>query len=400
MPENINYEIGVEHGMEDIVVDLMNSLSTIKELSELNYQLSVNDEKLLLDKALSTLIQNQDMERCSFFLLNEDEQVLVNVTGLSYFEVLEDLNESFQSRQFKVGEGIIGLAAEKKTLQHCHNCREDERFINNGAEMDGAMPGSIISVPVFAANLELIGVLNISHPEPYYFTEWHIRLLEIYKNMLGQLISNYRLFHQMERQIASRTTKLERAYKDIKRLKEHYENISVLDQLTGLYNRRYFYNQIKMTMAGYERYGQAMCLLIMDIDHFKSINDNYGHIFGDQVLIDIANLLKTQVRHADVLVRFGGEEFVIIFTNTSCANGIMFAERIRKEVNQLFWQKKDDSIRVTMSIGLYCHDNDCCQSMPRANIDQIIHYADMALYAAKKRGRNQVVKFSKELIEE
>ncbi len=394
MSDSVNSEIGDGHGMEDIIVDLLNSLSAVKDLSELNHE--VNSEEELLNKALTVLIQNQDIERCSFFLLRND--VLVNITGLSYFEILEDQKETATPLQFNVGEGIIGLAAEKRTLQHCHNCLEDERFVLDERQDKTYLPGSIISVPVFAANVELIGVLNISHPEPYYFSDWHIRLLEIYKNMLGQLITNYRLFHEMEQQIISRTAKLEKAYEDIKRLKEYYENISVLDQLTGLYNRRYFYNQIEFTMAGHIRYGQAMCLLILDIDHFKAINDSYGHSFGDQVLVDVAGVLKHQVRHADVLVRFGGEEFIIIFTNTSCSNGILFAERIRNEVNQLKWWKKNDLVSVTMSIGLYCQDKDCCPPSETPSIDQIVHFADVALYEAKNGGRNQVVKFCQDML--
>lgn len=392
----MSYGTSVRKSMEDIIVDLLNSLSAIKELSELTCH--VNNEEELLKKALSALIHNQDMERCSFFLLN-DEGMLVNLTGLSYFEVLEDAQESVRPLQFRVGEGIIGLAAEQRTLQHCHNCHEDERFSSCSGEEKSRLPGSIISVPVFSDNVELLGVLNISHPEPYYFTDWHIRLLEIYKNMLGQLITNFRLFHVMEQQIAARTEKLESAYEDIKRLKDHYENISVLDQLTGLYNRRYFYNQIELTMAGHERYGHSMCLLVLDIDHFKRINDNFGHAFGDQVLIDVATTLKRHVRNADVLVRFGGEEFVIIFTNTSCNNGLVFAERIRNEINQQLWWKDEHQIGVTISIGLYCHDKKCYPVDDKPDIDKIIHYADLALYEAKKRGRDQVVKFDKTLLD-
>lgn len=384
--------------MENIIVDLLGSLSVVRDLSEMNFR--VNNEETLLKNALFSLIQNQDMERCSFFLLNDDN-MLVNVTGLSYFETMEDWQEQTQPLQFKLGEGIIGLAAQKRSLQHCHNCHEDERFFNVDIEEKGRMPGSLISVPVFAANVELIGVLNISHPQPYYFNDWHIRLLEIYKNLLGQMITNFRLFHEMEQQIASRTAKLTEAYEDIKRLKEHYENMSLQDQLTGLYNRRYFYNQIEFSMALFDRYGQSMCLLILDIDHFKRINDTFGHSFGDQVLVDVATSLKQQVRHADVLVRFGGEEFIIIFSNTGCTNGLMFAERIREEVNELSWQNNQHEVKVTISIGIYCHDEEALtakMSNNQNNIDQLVHYADLALYEAKKRGRNQVVRFTEKML--
>ncbi len=395
MAEDTKTEDSADSGMADILVDLLSSLSAIKELSELGCQASSED--VLIKQALAALIHNQDMERCSFFRLTDDD-VLINVTGLSYFETVEDEEYTECPQQFKVGEGIIGLAAETKTLQHCHNSQKDERFTMSESSVKARLPGSIISVPVFAANLELIGVLNISHPEPYYFTNWHIRLLEIYKNILGQLISNYRLFLKMEQQLEIRTAKLESAFKDIKRLKEHYENISVQDQLTGLYNRRFFYNQVDRMMAGYTRYGQSMCVLLLDLDNFKQINDNYGHAFGDRVLVDVANILKQQVRNADVLVRFGGEEFVIIFTNTSCHNGIIFADRIRKEVSELKWNQDNQTVIVTLSIGLYCLDKECYTPDTPPDIDQIIHFADTALYKAKEKGRNQVVKFREDML--
>lgn len=383
----------IGNNLEEFIVDLTNSLSAIKDLSELSYH--AENEQELLKNALLALIQNQDMERCSFFVL-QDDGLLTNVAGLSSSEASQHSLESFKPKQFKLGEGIIGLAAQTRVLQHCQDCRHDERFVSDSLLADPNSPGSVISVPVFSIKSELIGVLNISHPEPYYFTDWHVRLLDIYKNMLGQLISNYRLFHAMEQQIALRTSKLESAYDDIKRLKEYYENISVLDQLTGLYNRRYFYNQIEHLMAAYKRYGQDMCLLMLDIDHFKSLNDSYGHAFGDQVLIDVASVLKCQTRQADVLVRFGGEEFVIIFTNTSCDNGLVFAERIRQAINDLEWRRDDKTIKLTISIGVFCC-NKCSPPEEDRNIDEIVHYADLALYEAKKQGRNRVVKFIKEM---
>ncbi len=380
--------------MEDVLIDLLNSLSAVKELSEL--QCVSDNEVSLIRKALSVLIENQDMERCSFFQLL-DNGILKNVTGISVFEQ-SNTRQSPTSRQFKIGEGIIGLAAATRKLQHCHDSADDSRiFLGEGIEKS-KLPGSIISAPVCTIGNELIGVLNVSHPDPYYFSDWHIRLLEIYKNILGQLIGNFRLFQQMEKQIQLRTEKLESAYQDITRLKDHYEAMSMQDQLTGLNNRRYFFQQIEMTLAGYFRYGQPLCLLFLDIDHFKLINDNYGHIFGDQVLVDVAASLKSEVRKTDVLARYGGEEFVIIFTNTPCDRGLQFAERIRERIGQLTWGH--DALQVTISIGLFClSSEDSYTSKLDFNIDSIIHCADLALYKAKKEGRNRVVLFAENMLE-
>ncbi len=386
----------LEHsnGVHDVIVDLLNSLSTVKGLSELDCQIA--DEKALIAHALTILIQNQDMERCSFFLL-QDNGCLVNVTGLSCEEYTESTSNEYQPLSFKVGEGIIGLAAKTRELQHCQDCRNDPRFEQHN-QQSALLPGSIISVPVIVAETELVGVLNISHPEANYFNDWHIRLLHIYKNMLGQLITNCRLFQQMEQKIAHPTAKLQQALKDVKYLKERYESMSMIDDLTGLFNRRYFYAQAAMVISSLERYGQGMCVLILDLDYFKKINDSYGHMTGDQVLIDVAATLKEEMRESDILVRFGGEEFVVVFTNTDCRNGFIFAERIRKSINALSWDLDEEQVRITVSIGMTCLDSSD-GSKPGIDIDHLIHCADVALYRSKAQGRNRSTIFTQEMLQ-
>jgi len=169
--------------------------------------------------------------------------------------------------------------------------------------------------------------------------------------------------------------------------------------LTGLYNRHYFYEQVEHALANTKRYGQSLCLLILDLDEFKIVNDLYGHGFGDEVLRVVSMTLQQQIRDSDILVRYGGEEFIVIFTNTDCENGDVFAERIRKNVESLQWGK--EGFVQTMSIGLYCLKNDCCTNNNGAalSIDELIHYADTALYQAKEQGRNKVVTFTREMLE-
>ncbi len=385
-----------QFGIQDIIVDLFNSLSAVRELSELNYHAVT--EKELIKNALSALIHNQDMERCSFFLLDEQDN-LVNVTGLSSSDAMTNSEQDYRARQFKIGEGIIGMAAKSGKLQNCQNCLEDKNFTTNEQQDKSLLPGSIISVPVFAADQSLIGILNISHPQAYYFSEWHIRLLEIYKNMLGQMITNFRLFRTMEKQISKRTEKLENAMNDLQNLKNHYQSISMIDHLTGLYNRRYFFDYIEKSLSKNKRYGQSLCVLMMDLDHFKNVNDNHGHGFGDKVLINVSKALKKHVRDSDILVRYGGEEFIIIFTNIDANEGENFAERIRKTIEAIYWKEKKDFIQ-TISIGLFYLNKSypSKQSEQQINIDKLIMYADTALYRAKKNGRNRVVTFTHDML--
>lgn len=184
-------------------VNLLNSFSALKALSSLD--LRQKNESLLLRHALQGLLENFEINRCSIFLLQED--VLTKCIGLD----LEDLNEPDAERQdissetsFHVGEGIMGLAVKHKVMQHCRDCMSDSKF----KILPGQKIGSLISSPIFRVGEEVLGVLNVSHPEPHAFTEWHERFLSVFCHFLGQLLINYRLLNQMEGEIEKRTGQL------------------------------------------------------------------------------------------------------------------------------------------------------------------------------------------------
>jgi diguanylate cyclase (GGDEF)-like protein len=379
-------------GFHEVLVDLLNSLSAVRALSEIDNLQGISD-KQLVQEALNVLISNQDMERCSFFIKTAANE-LVNLTGLSSNEAATGQMENYTPLTFKMGEGVIGLAAQSGELQHCTNCVADSRFL--GVQKD-FMPGSIISVPVMALG-ELFGVLNISHPEVNHFSDWHIRLLEIYKNMLGQILSNFRLFQQMEQQIAIKTEHLQKALEEATILKQRFENLSMVDSLTQLYNRRFFYTHASKVLAMSKRYGDTLCMLLLDLDHFKAVNDIYGHHSGDQVLIDVAKVLTGQMRKSDIVARFGGEEFVVLFRKMDCADGVIFADRIREAIAELQWNFKQQEVSISVSIGMYCITQHDLQDQGE-NIDIFIHYADLAMYKAKSSGKNQVVVFSEDLLQ-
>jgi len=370
-------------GMQDLIIDLVNALSAVKTLTEISCD--IVDEKTLIRQALSGLLANQDMERCSFFGV-DSEGMLSNVTGLSIIELSDfDHDPGAKPKKFRLGEGIIGTAASTRKMQHCENCHQDERFSQLGDP--ATMPGSIICVPVFTLNNVLIGVLNVSHPQPHFFTAWHTRLLEVYVNVLGQLITNRRLFQQMERQIAVRTAELERLVAETRQLKEHYAQLSMHDQLTGLHNRRYFYDQVELALAQHKRYQSPFCLLVMDIDHFKAINDTHGHKAGDKVLQAFADMCRHTLRTIDVVGRVGGEEFAILLPETDLDQAMEVAERLREAMmNAKVGISQGLPLRFTVSIGV------TTLSPYNENIDELFDAADKALYSAKTAGRNRVVR--------
>ncbi len=175
---------------------------------------------------------------------------------------------------------------------------------------------------------------------------------------------------------------------DVKRVQDKLQHEATHDFLTGLNNRRYFDDQLKMEIERSRRSGLALSLLMLDIDRFKRINDNHGHMIGDRALEVLAAELKRQARAGDVVSRFGGEEFAMLMPNTSQASASAMAERLRSAVEGLRVRNDGDVLRFTVSIGISSGGN-----APDSTAEMLLASADKALYAAKEGGRNRVEVF-------
>ena len=162
------------------------------------------------------------------------------------------------------------------------------------------------------------------------------------------------------------------------------------DYLTGLKTRGYFEQQLDLEIKRAERKKAKLALLMVDIDHFKQLNDHYGHHVGDQVLRDVTAILMKDMREVDTVARYGGEEFVIILPETSAGSALFVAQRLRGAVahSKFFAGSADAVEHLTISIGIAVFDTDA--QFKR----DLIEYADAALYAAKSNGRNQVLLYS------
>lgn len=165
---------------------------------------------------------------------------------------------------------------------------------------------------------------------------------------------------------------------------------SLRDQLTGLYNRRFLDETIDKIAAQIKRRGTTLGILMVDIDYFKEVNDTYGHDMGDKVLKEIAKVLVKSVREADLVIRFGGEEFLVLLMDVQSGKSVEIAEKIRKAVESHTIESFGVVLRETVSIGVSEFPEDS------GKIWQCIKYADVALYKAKEMGRNRVVRFRPE----
>ncbi len=161
---------------------------------------------------------------------------------------------------------------------------------------------------------------------------------------------------------------------------------SVRDPLTGAYNREHFEEHLKSEVSFATRHRTEVALVMLDLDHFKAVNDNYGHPAGDQVLIEVVWAVTSAIRLEDMLVRYGGEEFVVVARDTPLAGAFRLAERLREMVAQLTIKVDRGVIRPTASFG--CATLSCCSE---ASVEELVATVDRRLYEAKGRGRNCVV---------
>lgn len=160
--------------------------------------------------------------------------------------------------------------------------------------------------------------------------------------------------------------------------------LATTDGLTGLYNRRHFLTVLDQEIARSRRHERTLSLLLLDMDHFKQINDEHGHPAGDQVLRQVAGLLRERIREDDVLARLGGEEFAVLATETNAEEAEKLADSLRQCIADAELNVEDKALKVTMSIGV-------AQLRDDENSSSLMNDADQALYQAKSDGRDRVV---------
>ncbi|NIO17158.1 MAG: diguanylate cyclase [Deltaproteobacteria bacterium] len=161
--------------------------------------------------------------------------------------------------------------------------------------------------------------------------------------------------------------------------------IAITDELTGAFTIRYFQQALEDEVEKCQRYGQKVSLLMIDLDDFKSVNDGYGHPAGDRTLRDFCGLARDAIRDADVLCRYGGEEFAVILPETDSKTAMVIAERIRRRTQERAFAFEGNDIRVTVSVGVACCPGD------GANVGDLVSASERALSRAKEEGKNRVV---------
>jgi len=181
----------------------------------------------------------------------------------------------------------------------------------------------------------------------------------------------------LQRELTRKNMELEKLYAEVQRL-------SVMDSLTGLYNRRGFFELSHREVDRAKRFGGSLPVIMLDIDHFKDINDTHGHEAGDQVLEKLAGRLSGQLRKVDIMGRYGGDEFLILLPETNAASARNVAERLRHSIVNEPMETSQGPLNVTISVGLAAlHES-------TMTVEQLVKRADQALYKAKESGRDRI----------
>ncbi len=162
------------------------------------------------------------------------------------------------------------------------------------------------------------------------------------------------------------------------------EEMAITDPLTRVYNRWHFFSLAEKEMEKTLRTRRPLSVILIDADHFKRINDTYGHPLGDQVLLRLTRIIQSNIRAMDIFARYGGEEFVLLMPETGAQAAVSTAERLRKIASDVIRIENGPEVRFSISLGIACWDG-----KPDTNLDTLISRADQALYESKRRGRNQ-----------
>ncbi len=333
---------------------------TIQSLSDLTIFDSTVRHGALYKNLLEQTAQILDAEQGSLMLLDEEKNELSVMA-------MKGINPSlFTLFNKKPGEGISGQVCKTGIPLLVENVAQDRRICHTPRPR--YRTASFVSVPLKRSD-RIVGVVNVADKiNGQTFTDEDLGLLQA----IGSFI----------------TMAMERS--DLHERAEALKEISITDPMTGLLNRRYFQERLTEEIERTRRHALPVCLMMIDIDDFKKINDKYGHLIGDEVLKEVAQIIRNTIRTIDVASRFGGEEFTVILPHTTKEDAGRIATRLCELISKgsALQKKINGMANLTVSIGLASFPEDA------ETINALIDSADKALYKAKHSGKNQVFVFN------
>lgn len=324
------------------------------------YQIAATlSEKMDLDATLNVakkLFQRTfQIDHYSVFLVDEGSHELELKSWFGFRKLGQ------HKYAFGLDEGVFGIA-----LQHRHSAyirdieAVPERYTFYPAL--AAKKGSFLCLPLISDTLDQpLGTINLYRKEIDGFTPQEIKLFEKLAQQIARVLDKVLLYHQTR-------------------------ELSITDELTKIFNRRYFNQRFDREFQRAQRYNRPLSIIMADIDHFKNFNDAHGHLVGDEVLKGVAKALEHSLRKADIVARFGGEEFVVLLPEIDKEHAKQAAEKLRKTIESLGFPGAHTQRlgSITISLGLAAYPEDAVSG------EELLEVADKTLYLAKSLGRNRV----------
>jgi diguanylate cyclase (GGDEF)-like protein len=304
------------------------------------------DPGILLARIAELICQLIDAKACSVMLLDADRRRLLAKAAYGL------RTERMHSLSFRVGEGVAGWVIERGEPALITDVREDPRFV---ALPENRTPiASMVCVPLLARG-QRVGVVTATSERLGAFDADHLELVRFIATTIALDIENVRL-----------------------------HRVAVTDPLTGAYNREFLIARLPKEIETAIDRDRTLSIAIVDVDHFKAVNDQHGHAVGDAVLAEIARRLRGAIRTGDLLVRHGGEEFLVVLPKADAGRAWEVGERMRQRVCERAFSAGDGLILLLrVSVGV-------AQWRAGEMMPALINRADIALYGAKQRGRNRV----------
>jgi len=313
---------------------------------------------LQLDQVLRTIMQKVDEflhpDTWSLLLMDEPKQEL-------YFEIATgEGSAALKEIRIKMGQGIAGWVAQTGEVVIVPDTSSDSRFFSKVDEKTKMHTRSIVAVPVRFRDRSLGVIELINCVGPQGFGERDLALLEVLSDFAAIAIENARHVQKIH-------------------------ELTITDDCTALYNARHLNFVLETEIYRSQRYNYEFSLIFIDLDHFKNVNDTYGHLTGTRLLADIGNMVKSNCRLIDFAFRYGGDEFVVLLPQTSKENALIVARRLHKRIREHVWmQDLGLEVRITASVGVASYPTDSKDK------SKLLHLADEAMYLVKNTSRDSV----------
>ncbi len=408
-PVEINIELvhdedGKLLHVQSIVRDITERKQTENVLHKTNEQLHQQNEYLsILHQVTLDLLNHRNADELLQVIVDHAVILLDAPFGeLMLEEKGELVVQTFTQNQGSIRGDRVGRAEAKLSwsafdtkmpvILEDYSTYPDRRKIYSETQLH-----AVVDLPVLVRG-KCIGVLAMGRSQAgYVFSETQIKNGLLFAQLVALVLDNAQLFSAAEYEISERkqaedalqkaNDQLRADIEKIEQLKEELREQAIHDPLTGLFNRRYLNETLvrEQTRAGREN--EPLSVIVSDVDHFKRINDTYGHSVGDKFLMEIARLMKKYARGSDIVCRYGGEEFLLVLPGATLDFAAKRAEEIRQKCAEIIIQHEGKDLKVTMSFGVATYPDHGKAA------EEIIIKADKALYRAKAQGRNCTVMF-------